>query len=624
MNGTDFVRGRSGASIQRRATVGTLLALPTALWLAAAAAPAAEAHVASRAQWHPLAAAHLFAVFASAIEPVDWAGIEERYATVSPKFRHAGAEPAYAILERLTGFAGRDPGAPIRAAIAARDAGALRTATARATSVAARALLARAKARLDRPRAALGEALAARSVYRAFEDTLRSGDPEAHRRFGLAWLELTTALRTGRDSAEALIDRLGAGLSRTFERDAPGPPPRGEAWLPPDGALVEQGRPPRLVLNFEERGIDEKKLFLVAYGDMLFDSPLIFGRPARALGLACSTCHNRGDINGALFIPGLSRRLGGIDIDGGYFNPRANDHRFDPLDIPSLRGIRFTAPYGRDGRTASLREFVRAVIVSEFAGPEPSPLMLDALTAYLNEFDFLPAPLLDRGGRLNADAGAAARRGEAIFNRTYPAMAGRSCASCHIPDANFVDGRRHDIGSARPSSAHARDGAFDTPTLLGIRYSAPYFHDGSLPDLAAVVDWFDRRYAMGLNESEAANLLAYLEAVGTGVAPFETFDAANTRFKMSFEEASTFLSTLDTLIPARDRRHALLLLETVAADLRADAPGMANIAARGRVEALAGRIDATADAVRGEDWRGAARLWTAYKRAEARDAAALY
>ena len=128
----------------------------------------------------------------------------------------------------------------------------------------------------------------------------------------------------------------------------------------------------------------------------------------------------------------------------------------------------------------------------------------------------------------------------------------------------------------------------------------------------------------GLDGSEAADLVAYLEAVGTGVVPFETFDATNTRFRMRFEEAAVFLSTLEILIPARDRRHALLLLDTVGADLRADAPGMANIAARGRVEALADRIDAIADAVRSGDWQGAGRLWKAYKRAEARDAAALY
>ena len=587
-------------------------------------APAAEADVASREKWHPLAAAHLYAEFASALEPIDWDGITERYATVPPQFPHAGTEPAYAVLERLAGFAGRDPGLAIRAAIRARDVVRLRDAIARASSIAVRERLDRARRKHDRPRAALGDALLAQSIYRAFGEILRRADPRAYRRFGLAWLELTTALSAGSGRAGTAIDRLAIGLREAFESGNPPVMPRGTVWLPPDGALVEQAPLPRLVLNFEERGIDEKRLFLVAYGDMVFDSPLIFGGKARALGLSCSGCHNRGDINNALYIPGLSRHRGGIDVDGAFFNPKANDRRFDPLDTPSLRGIRFTAPYGRDGRIAGLREFARAVIVGEFAGPEPSPFMLDALVAYMNEFDFLPAPLLYRDGRLNAKASVAAMRGEAIFNRPYPLMAGRSCAGCHIPDGNFVDARRHDIGSAEPSSTHACDGAFDTPTLLGIKYSAPYFHDGSLPDLAAVVEWFNQRYAMGLDTAGAADLVAYLDAVGTGEEPFEKFDATNTRFKMSFDEASTFLSTLDTLIPARERPATLLLLETVVADIRTDVAGMTNTGARGRVDELADRIEAMTGAVRARDWQQAARLWADYKAAEARHAAEIY
>ena len=587
-------------------------------------AGAASAHVASREQWHPLAAAYLDAVFASRIDPVDWQGIERRYASTDPAFRHVGDAPAFAALVRLEAHAGADPGVAIRRAIAARDAEALRRAAARANAVALRAGLEKARALLERPREALAEIAAARLIYRGFEIGLGASDAHAHRRLGLAWLKLATLLSAGgeRDEAERLIGMLAAEIRTRFEDRAPPLPPPDR--LPPGGALGEQEPLPRLVLNFEQRGIDERRLFLVAYGDMLFDSPEIFGARARTLGLACSTCHNRGDVNRALFVPGLSRRAGGIDVDNAFFNARASDARLDPLDTPSLRGIRFTAPYGRNGRTASLREFVRNVIVGELGGPEPTPLTLDALLAYLNEFDFLPAPLLARDGRLNARASEAAKRGEAIFNRPFAGMAGRSCASCHVPDGNFVDGRRHDIGSVGQSSRHARDGALDTPTLLGIRYTAPYFHDGSLPTLAAVVAWFDRRHGLGLDAGERADLTAYLEAVGTGDRPFEAFDGKNTRFRLGFDEASTFLSTLDTLLPAQDRYHALLLLRTVGRDLRADAAAMDNVAAIGRVSELAGGIDAIADAVSAEDWTTAERLWMRYREAEARYAAELY
>lgn len=595
-----------------------------AVCLVLTAADAATAHVASREQWHPLAAAYLDAIFASRLDPVDWQGIAHRYESADPVYGHVGNAPAFAILARLSEFAGGDPGAAVRRAVAARDAERLRTAAARANAIALRARLEDVRGRLDRPRAALVELGIARGIYRGFEAGLRANDPAAHRRLGLAWLSLATALsRTGgSDAAERLIGVLSAGVQARFEEKTPPLPPAGR--LPPGGSLREQDPLPRLVLNFEQRGVDEKRLFLVAYGDMLFDSPEIMGPRARALGFACSSCHNRGDVNRALFVPGLSRRAGGIDVDNGFFNARGNDGRLDPLDVPSLRGIRFTAPYGRNGRMAGLREFTRNVIVGELGGPEPSPLMLDALVAYMNEFDFLPAPLLARDGTLNGRSSDAAKRGEAIFNRPFATMAGRSCASCHIPDGNFVDGRRHDIGSAAPSSPHARDGALDTPTLLGSLYTAPYFHDGSLPTLGAVVDWFDRRYRLGLDAGARADLTAYLEAVGAGEEPYEAFDGKNTRFRLGFDEASTFLSTLETLIPARDRRHALLLLKTVGRDLRADAAGMNNTAALARVVDLARKIDAISDVIAAEDWTAAERLWAQYKQAEARHAAEIY
>ena len=478
---------------------------------------------------------------------------------------------------------------------------------------------------LDRPPAALAQLGIARGIYRGFEAGLLASDRNAHRRLGLAWLSLTTLLsRAGdRDEAERLIGTLGAGIRARFERGSPPLPPRDR--LPPGGALREQEPLPRPVLNFEQRGIDEKQLFLVAYGDMLFDSPEIMGPRARALGFACSSCHNRGDVNRALFVPGLSRRAGGIDVDNGFFDPRGNDGRFDPLDVPSLRGIRFTAPYGRDGRIASLREFTpqrdrgRAgrsgtdPVDARRAGCVHERVRLPAGTAAGARRD--PQRPRERGGTARpSDLQPTVRRDGGPVLRF----------ACHIPDGNFVDGRRHDIGSVAPSSSHARDGALDTPTLLGSLYTGPYFHDGSLTTLAAVVEWFDRRYRLGLDAGEKADLTAYLEAVGIGEEPFEAFDGKNTRFRLGFDEASTFLSTLETLIPARDRRHALLLLKTVGRDLRTDAAGMANTAALARVSELAGRIDAISDAIAAKDWPAAERLWAQYKRTEARHAAEIY
>src|SRR6202011_2307344 len=108
-------------------------------------------------------------------------------------------------------------------------------------------------------------------------------------------------------------------------------------------------------------------------------------------------------------------RPGNFITTGGLFNFRANNRLLDPVTIPSLRGARYLAPYGHDGRMASLRDFIRNVIVNEFAGPEPSPAILDALVAYIHDIDFLPNPALGAGGRLTGQVSDAERRGEALF-----------------------------------------------------------------------------------------------------------------------------------------------------------------------------------------------------------------
>ena len=77
---------------------------------------------------------------------------------------------------------------------------------------------------------------------------------------------------------------------------------------------------------------------------------------------------------------------------------------------------------------------------------------------------------------------AAATNGAAIFSR-------ENCASCHTPATAFTDRTRHNVGTLRASSGQRigqpLDG-IDTPTLLGLHDTEPYFHDGSARTLADV------------------------------------------------------------------------------------------------------------------------------------------
>ncbi|TCD13344.1 cytochrome C [Oricola cellulosilytica] len=591
---------------------------------------------AKEAPWLPEAAAYRLTLFLGNLEPLPWDEIETAW---SEPYRNS--EFSTGALAWLEAESGADA-ALLLEAIARQDRQAV-------FAEATRLIALRIDEELDAALAAENSATAqqalrtARELYRAFADGVAAADSEVARRIGLAWLELASSTGSsgvlGAGAAPADHDAMAAAravisdylaenylVDRFAPREMLSALPEAAALsgrtielppsLPPGSDIFDQDPLPLLVLNFEEQGIDETDLPLVAYGDMLFDSAQIFGRPARDLGIACSTCHNRSDVNQRLFIPGASHQPGAIDVDGAFFNPIFNDRREDPLDIPSLRGLRFTGPYGRDGRFASLRDFSRNVIVNEFGGDEPTPFMLDALVAYLLEFDFLPNSMLTSDGRLTETATESARRGEAIFNRPFAELGNRSCASCHVPDGNFLDRQAHDIGSAKPVYEGARAGAFDTPTLLGTASTAPYLHDGSLPTLAAVVDWFDETKALQLTDAERADLTAYLETVGAADEPYEAFDAENTAFRLAFSELTTFASTLDALLPRRDAEHILLLTDTVAADLSADASTMSNLSARPEVYALAERLTEVGAAVRAEDWVAAEARWSAF-RAEA-------
>jgi cytochrome c peroxidase len=169
--------------------------------------------------------------------------------------------------------------------------------------------------------------------------------------------------------------------------DAASFPIDGEQTVLPAGSELNEDAAyvPHEVLLSERRG--DRTSYVVALGDLAFNSPSILGDVARRAGISCGTCHIGGANNAGLFIPGLSTRPGTFDTTGALFNPKADNHVYDPVRIPSLRGARYLAPYGHDGRTASLRELVRNVIVGEFAGPEPSPALLDAIVAYVKEVE---------------------------------------------------------------------------------------------------------------------------------------------------------------------------------------------------------------------------------------------
>jgi hypothetical protein len=308
---------------------------------------------------------------------------------------------------------------------------------------------------------------------------------------------------------------------------------------------------PREVFRSEMSG---GKSYLISLGNLAFSSPSVLGDVARQAGISCGTCHVNGAGNAKFFMPKMSTRPGNFDTTGPLFNPKADNFTLDPVRIPSLRGARYLAPYGVDGRMPSLRDFVHNVIVNEFAGPEPSPVILDAIVAYIQDIDFLANPNLGPGGRLVGKISDAERRGEALFAKPFPHDPGISCAGCHVPSGGFVDHRQHDVGSG---------GLFKTPTLRNSDFNAPYFHDGRFDTFDQVVAHFDKMFDLDLSAQDKKDLVAYLTAVGDGALPFE-HDGAGA----SLKEINDFSSVLATAIPAGDKAIVSLAVDTVGRELR--------------------------------------------------------
>ena len=70
-----------------------------------------------------------------------------------------------------------------------------------------------------------------------------------------------------------------------------------------------------------------------------------------------------------------------------------------------------------------------------------------------------------------------------------------------------------DPGRAMIDGKWAHIGRFKGPMLRDLAVRAPYFHNGSAPDLRAVVNFYDQRFKIGFSEQEKEDLVAFLGAL---------------------------------------------------------------------------------------------------------------
>jgi cytochrome c553 len=242
------------------------------------------------------------------------------------------------------------------------------------------------------------------------------------------------------------------------------PQPHGEAvaleYLP-DGQLVVQTREPATIEVLGGAVIPLSKESRADTGHAIFHST------AGAL-LACASCHPEGGEDGHVWtFAGLGARR-----------------------TQSLRGgISGSAPFHWDGKLAGLPQLYQEVFTNRMAGPALDAGQAQALTRWLDGIPSLPT----------AEPGDAAARGQALF-------AAAGCTACHNGPA-MTNNLTVDVGTG---------GAFQTPSLRGVRWRAPFLHGGCAPTLA---DRFgtcggDRHgAASSLSAAQIADLVAYLETL---------------------------------------------------------------------------------------------------------------
>jgi cytochrome c peroxidase len=123
---------------------------------------------------------------------------------------------------------------------------------------------------------------------------------------------------------------------------------------------------------------------------------------------------------------------------------------------------------------------------------------------------------------------SAAQRGMSLY------FGKANCSVCHsgknFSDSQFhnigvgMDAKKPDLGRYDATKNDADKGAFKTPTLRNLKYTAPYMHDGSQKTLAEVVEFYDigghknewlskDMRPLGMTAAEKKDLIAFLNAL---------------------------------------------------------------------------------------------------------------
>jgi hypothetical protein len=278
----------------------------------------------------------------------------------------------------------------------------------------------------------------------------------------------------------------------------------------------------------------------------------------KTVGITCALCHSTVDDS---FADGIGERLDGwaatdlnvgailslspaIDEETkaefsawgpGKYDPR--HHAFDgtafiPLNSPSVPVV-IPAIYGLQGvgwetytGDGPISYWNRYVGVGQMGGK--GSFFDPRIGLTIRQRPDLVAPklraLLDYQLRLHTPEPPpgsfdrqAARRGRRVFRDEA------RCSSCHqgptFTDVVSGPGRGpflHEPAEVGTDATYAMRSAtkkYRTTPLRGLFQHPPYFHDGSAPDLPAVVEHYDQRFGLNLSDDQKSDLVEYLKSL---------------------------------------------------------------------------------------------------------------
>jgi len=197
---------------------------------------------------------------------------------------------------------------------------------------------------------------------------------------------------------------------------------------------------------------------------------------------SCSSCH-----------PG-DARVDALNWD------LPNDGLGNPKNTKNLLLAHKTPPVMSLGQRETAESAVRTGIMKILFTTQP-PEVAEAIDEHLKSLKPVPSPHLV-GGKLSL----AARRGEKLFfNKEI------GCARCHPPPL-FTDLKPHDVGTRNLQDRETDK--FDTPTLIELWRTAPYFHDGSQASLRDLLVFGNKNDQHGktshLSAEQVSDLCEYL------------------------------------------------------------------------------------------------------------------